>query len=309
MNISQLECFVSLASTLNFVKTADQLGLTQPAVTKQLKAIESELGTKLFQRTSRSVVLTPVGEQFLSEASEMLNIYYRTKTWIGAYSGNTRNPIRIGYTDPMVMPHISNILRQFSNLNPCSVITPELVFDQTDANLGKLKKEQIDCLFAMRDALFDDTEIIFSPLMTCGFICAVAKSHPLARPYLDEPDRAKEVTTEQFWEYRQIIATPPYLMKRYFSNGKHVVPINDKADNILCSNTNEAYALVLAGLGYSMIPEYLKMNYPDILYLKWVESRHAPFGVYYKEAKSSMVSFIRVAKSYFAATLQSCGQL
>ena len=71
MNISQLECFVSLASTLNFVKTADQLGLTQPAVTKQLKAIESELGTKLFQRTSRSVVLTPVGEQFLWELTGM----------------------------------------------------------------------------------------------------------------------------------------------------------------------------------------------------------------------------------------------
>ena len=305
MNISQLECFVSLASTLNFVKTADQLGLTQPAVTKQLKAIEAELGTTLFQRTSRSVALTPVGEQFLSEASEMLNIYYRTKNWISAYSGNTRNPIRVGYTDPMVMPHISNILKQFTNTQAGNIITPELVFDQTDANLGRLKKDQLDCLFAMRDALFDDAEIIFSPLMTCGFLCAVSKTHPLAKPYLDDPARALEVTTEQIWEYRQIIATPPYLMKRYFSKGKHVVPINDNADNILCSNTNEAYALVLAGLGYSMVPEYLRMNYLDLLYLKWVESGHSPFGVYYKPPYGLKSDFITTAKMYFSRVLST----
>lgn len=43
MNIAQLECFISLANTLNYMKTSETLGLTQPAVTKQIKALENEL--------------------------------------------------------------------------------------------------------------------------------------------------------------------------------------------------------------------------------------------------------------------------
>ena len=47
MNTAQLECFVSLAGTLNFVRTAEEIGLTQPAVSKQIKALEDELGVRL----------------------------------------------------------------------------------------------------------------------------------------------------------------------------------------------------------------------------------------------------------------------
>ena len=50
MNTSQLECFISLAGTLNYMKTSEQLGLTQPAVTKQIQSLETELGCKLFRK-------------------------------------------------------------------------------------------------------------------------------------------------------------------------------------------------------------------------------------------------------------------
>ena len=61
MNTSQLECFISLANTLNYMKTSEQLGLTQPAVTKQIQSLETELCCKLFNRTTRSVTLTRAG--------------------------------------------------------------------------------------------------------------------------------------------------------------------------------------------------------------------------------------------------------
>ena len=303
MNISQLECFASLANTLNFVKTADQLALSQPAVSKQIRALETELGTKLFERTSRSVSLTPVGEQFLPEVTDMLNILYRSKNWISAYTGANRNPLRIGYTDPLMMPLVSELLKEYLSKWPDVVITPELAFDQTDANLGRLQKSQLDCLLSMRDARFDDCEIIFTPLQTCGFLCCVSKTHPIAREYLDHPEQPLTISTDQFMPYRQIIATPPYLMKRYYSRGHRILPVNDEADNIICSNTNEAYALVLSGIGYSMIPEYLRVDHPDALFLEWTESQHAPFGVYYRKAKdkaSPLSRFIQIAKKHFS---------
>lgn len=303
MNTSQLECFVTLARTLNFVKTADLLGLTQPAVSKQIRAIETELGATLFHRTSRSVALTSVGEQFLPEATDMLNIFNRSKDWIRSYTGENRNPLRIGYSDPLVMQLISVLLGNYLRRWPDSVITPEFISDQTDANLSRLQKGQLDCVLAMMDASFDDAEVFFSRLQNCGFLCGVSKLHPLAAPYLADPSHKREISTDDFWPYRQIIAIPPYLLRKYFSRGRQLLPVNDDVDNIFCSNINEAYALILSGIGYSMIPEYLNVGHPEVLYLKWIESGHAPFGIYYRkpESKSSpLARFVRETKEYFA---------
>ena len=304
MNTSQLECFVSLASTLNFMKTADQLGLTQPAVTKQIKAIETELGAELFHRNSRSVALTPVGEQFLGEATDMLNIFNRSKNWIRSYTGENRNPLRVGYSDPLVMQIMEKLLKRYLERWSDSIITPEFVCDQTDANLGRLQKGRLDCVLAMKDARFEDGDIVFTTLQNCGFLCAVARTHPLAAPFLADPEKPRELDTEEIWPYRHIIAIPPYLLKKYFSRGRSLLPVNDEADNILCSNCNEAYALVLSGIGYSMIPEYLRVDHPEVLYLRWTESRRAPFGIYSRNSgdkKGPLSRFVRVATEYYAA--------
>ena len=60
MNTQQLECFTTLAKTLNYAKTAEQLSLSQPAVSRQIQSLETELNAKLFNRTTRSVSLTPL---------------------------------------------------------------------------------------------------------------------------------------------------------------------------------------------------------------------------------------------------------
>lgn len=54
MNTTQLECFMAVASFLNFSRAAEHLKITQPAVSHQINALEDELGVKLFHRTSRS---------------------------------------------------------------------------------------------------------------------------------------------------------------------------------------------------------------------------------------------------------------
>ena len=61
MNTTQLECFLAVANCLNFSRAAEQLRLTQPAVSHQISTLEDELGVKLFKRTSKSVRLTQEG--------------------------------------------------------------------------------------------------------------------------------------------------------------------------------------------------------------------------------------------------------
>ena len=227
MNIHQLECFVSLASTLNFAKTAEQLGLTQPAVSKQIRAMETELDATLFERSTRSVSLTPIGRRFLSEANDMLQIFYRAKQWIGSYDQSEKNVIRIGYSDPHAIQFISQALKH-TRTDFSEKITPQLVLDQTDANLGRLQKDQIDFVIGMRDAKFDDHTITFTKINENSFKFIVSKEHPFAEKMLNvelsetyindnRNINTKEhiVFSKSFRNIRQILAIPPYLLKHF----------------------------------------------------------------------------------------------
>ena len=96
MNTTRLQCFTTLAGTLNYVKTADELHMTQPAVSRQIQSLEQELGAALFHRTTRSVSLTQIGLQFLPEAGAMLNAYYHSR-WRDGVPGD-------GVPDPIIKP-------------------------------------------------------------------------------------------------------------------------------------------------------------------------------------------------------------
>ena len=61
MNTVQLECFVAVAEHLNFSRASEALRISQPSVSHQIQTLEDELGVKLFNRTSKSVALTPEG--------------------------------------------------------------------------------------------------------------------------------------------------------------------------------------------------------------------------------------------------------
>ena len=299
MNTTQLECFVSLAGTLNFMRTAEQLGLTQPAVSKQIKSIEDELGAKLFDRTSRSVTLTTIGSQFLPEATDMLNILYRSKQWIGSYYREQKNSIRIGYSDPNAMQFISTTLK-LTLRDSKSMLSPELTLDQTDANLGRLQKDQLDIVVGMRDSRFSDDAVCFTKLRDNGFKFIIAKDHPFAVEYLKAHGTESQIHSEDFKNIRQVLDIPPYLLKNFFSRGHYIVPVNDTLDNIICANVNEAYGMVLAGVGFALVPEHLIIDHPDLVFLDWKESPHASFGIYHRkvESKESPVNiFIKNARS------------
>lgn len=85
MNTIQLECFVAVAEHLNFSRASEELKITQPAVSHQIHALEEELGTKLFLRTSKSVSLTQEGLMFLPDAQLILKTALSAKERLGRH--------------------------------------------------------------------------------------------------------------------------------------------------------------------------------------------------------------------------------
>ena len=302
MNTQQLECFATLAKTLNYAKTAEQLSMTQPAVSRQIKSLENELGTRLFQRTTRSVTLTQVGWQFLPDARQLLSIYYRSREWMESFHKSGRSALRIGYADSHANWLISKILAPI--LATQKNIAPELILDQTDANLRRLSVNQLDLVIGMKDAKFSDEAIDFVKLRDEGFVCIVSKAHELALQC--KKRRKKCVSSPDLWPHRQIIAIPPYLLKHTFSRGHRIIPVNDELDNILCATISEAYNLTLAGAGFALIPEHLALPHKELAFLPWNESPHAPMGIYcrgeaHHDNNSAICKFIIEARSILSS--------
>jgi DNA-binding transcriptional LysR family regulator len=72
MELRQLEYFVAVADDLHFTKAAARLHVAQPSISLQIKALEQELGLRLFERSSRPITLTPAGQDILPLARELL---------------------------------------------------------------------------------------------------------------------------------------------------------------------------------------------------------------------------------------------
>ena len=84
MNTTQLECFLAVAEHLNFSRASEELKMTQPAVSHQIRTLEEELGVKLFMRTSKNVSLTSEGIRFLPDADLILKTALSAKARIAA---------------------------------------------------------------------------------------------------------------------------------------------------------------------------------------------------------------------------------
>ncbi|EJL82872.1 transcriptional regulator [Herbaspirillum sp. CF444] len=97
MELRHFRCFAAVAETLHFARAAEQLGISPPALTKQIQEIERLLDVRLFQRTKRSVHLTSAGEVFREEVLRTLHQAARAEEAARRAGRGEIGRIEIGY--------------------------------------------------------------------------------------------------------------------------------------------------------------------------------------------------------------------
>lgn len=188
MELRQLRYFVAVAETGNISRAAQKIFLTQPALSRQIKALEEEIGQCLLERHAHSVRLTPAGEVMLREAREMLQHAEQAIERVRATSAGGR--LRIGYAPSLASGMLSPAVASFTQVHPGTRV--ELFDLSTGEMLSELEAGKLDVAVTV----MPDTEtrgLTWVPLLRSPWRLAVGHAHRLARqPRVKPAELARE---------------------------------------------------------------------------------------------------------------------
>jgi LysR family transcriptional regulator, transcription activator of glutamate synthase operon len=175
MEIKQIQYFLAVATTGSFSAAADELYITQSSISKQILALEKELGFSLFDRSKRKIILTQAGETFLKHARSLNADYQTMLADLGKYKTAPNFSI---IAIPVIAQYgITTHLAQFKNAHPKLNFT----LDEREAGtiLPALNNHQYDLAF-IRDYTLDGEIYSFLKIARDKLQVLVSKNHHFA---------------------------------------------------------------------------------------------------------------------------------
>ena len=177
MELRHLRYFVAVAEELSFRKAAERLHLAQPPLSAQIKGLEEELGTKLFERTTRSVRLTTSGRVFLDEAKTVLAAAEKAEQRVRKAEHGLVGTLRIGVLAPTATSRLATILRSYRQQFPGVQFS---LHEMTSVEqLQNLRLDQLDVGLLRPPVAFPELDFHF--LEESPMVLAVPAGHRLAK--------------------------------------------------------------------------------------------------------------------------------
>ncbi len=248
MEIRSIITFLQVASTQNFSLAAKQLGYSQSAITVQIKKLEKELDTQLFERMGKRVYLTEKGEQFIPYAENILKVTNEAANFSKAQTA-LKGVLKIGGVESICTALLPDLLLQFHKQYPNVHVV--IKSGTTDQLLQMARSNEIDMIFTLDDKLYLDD-------FTCDFnreeeICFVTKADKKYKKHIkhmkiDEIIKEPLILTELWGAYQY------QLLKLLAARDVKISPILE------IGNTETIINLLKNGMGISFLPKYTVSN-------------------------------------------------
>ena len=178
MEFHQLRYFVAAAEDLSISRAAEKLHVSQPALSRQIKLLEEELGLKLFDRIKQRIHLTEAGKFFLVKARQLLCDSELAVQQVQENYGGVRRTLRLGFLSPFLDDLVAPVVREFQQRHPLSKVS---LFDLPPrAQLDRLRSSELDA--AILGDLEDKEREMFDVrrLSRHRFIAVLPDGHRLA---------------------------------------------------------------------------------------------------------------------------------
>jgi DNA-binding transcriptional LysR family regulator len=267
MELRQLRYFVAVAETGNISRAAQKIFLTQPALSRQIKALEDEIGQCLLERRAHSIKLTAAGECMLREAREVLQRADQALERVRSLSTGGR--LRIGYAPSLASGFLSPAVANFTQVHPGTRVE---MFDlSTEEMLTGLESGKLDVVVTVTP----DNQVRglrWAPLVRSSWRLAVSLKHPLARATKVKP---AEVGHEPLLVYNRA-EYPEYwdAITRWLKENGIRARIAGEYNGI-----DSLLAAVESGLGVALVAARLVQLFPTRVRMKTLTAAPTPVGI------------------------------
>ncbi|MCE9520550.1 MAG: LysR family transcriptional regulator [Verrucomicrobia bacterium] len=170
---------MAVAAARNITRAAEQLHISQPPLSRQIRDLEDELGVLLFDRGNKQIQLTAVGKIFLKDARDVLQRVNEATLRVRALSGQGAGELRIGYAPAPTVELLPRAMKLFRKVAPkIQVALQDL---STDEMLQSLTAREIDLAVLVKPPLKKGGRLVFELLQEMSVGLVVAVDHPFAR--------------------------------------------------------------------------------------------------------------------------------
>lgn len=250
-----LEVFVAVAQLGSFRAASQHLGLSQPAVTQRIQRLESQVGLRLFNRSTRRVELTDVGLKFKPRAERLVNELDRTLRDLRDQAQVRAGRVNFGVSQSMMAPYampavMMDYMREFPGvrLNLVDIAWNDVLSQLTDG--------RIDLAFVSQEGL--------SPSLHCETLFT-EEIVPVASRNLF-PARRKQLTPEEFARLPVLgVAANSAFNSRmralHESVGSRFAPVQ------LATRLSSVIGMMQVGLGVALLPRHLLPTLGDVVEL------------------------------------------
>lgn len=245
MNSRQLQYAIALSQTLNFSQVADQLGISQPSLSKQILNLESELGIKLFDRNHSPMTVTPAGAYFLQEARELLYKEDQLYKGLDRFKSGENGRLIIGVTPFRSLYLMPGLVRRIKERYPgVQVVLHE-------ANSTQLRKDAAEGKFdfAVVNLPVDESVLDVTPIEPDTLVLAV----PKAMGQLLPENVGESVSFAQVRNLPFVVLGQSQELRQLFDK---LCALADFHPNIAAEvvGVTTAWAMAHAGVGAALLP-------------------------------------------------------
>lgn len=264
MELRPLRSFIAAAEDGNISRAAQRLNLTQPALSRQIKGLEDDLGVTLLERGAHSFSLTPAGELLLREGRTLLERADALEQRVRASA--KAQTIRVGYSPSLTAGILSPAIEAFTQVHPKARV--ELSDLSSNEMIEALQKGTLDVIVTAPPSK-DVPDIAWITVQQQAWRVAVPPQHPLI---------SKDTLTPQDLHEQKLVV---YTQRDYpdywsaLSNWFKQQGINARIASE-CDGVTSLISAVEAGLGIALVVERIACLIPERIVLKKLLPQPAP---------------------------------
>ena len=287
MTTKQIDYCIELARTLNFSRAADNLFVSQPTFSYQIRQLEEEVGFPIFERSGKGASLTPAGSQFVTFLSGMREDLKRAVEQGQNFSAKYRDTISVSLMVRQAVYFLPEAMRLFADSHPDVQIVPKFQYEN---GMDGFLRNETDLLFSLREHTRQIPGIVVHDLFQSRVYLIAQRDDPLG---------AKDLITEEDLYGRTLMVGggSPAALKTV----QHRLISTGKIDYFNSADHDTTLTNVAAGRGVCLAPGFLNDHSGQFAWIPFDCKEHfsCVLCAHRDDSRPSLRAFLTVLKELY----------